>query len=135
MSNKINIPFFIKILRYNIIMSRQQVFESTQKTPSSLNTSGRIFLSLVNIVSDILDDEMTLSDIRNASENRVEDGEGIGEKVVRIGTSAVHKVIQKRGKTTAINGKSQKVLGCPLFIPPCLFAPANAGQPCSECSL
>ncbi|MDG1099502.1 MAG: hypothetical protein P8O20_08970 [Bacteroidia bacterium] len=116
-------------------MSRQQVFESTQKTPSSLNTSGRIFLSLVNIVSDILDDEMTLSDIRNASENRVEDGEGIGEKVVRIGTSAVHKVIQKRGKTTAINGKSQKVLGCPLFIPPCLFAPANAGQPCSECSL
>ena len=108
--------------------------ESTQKTSSSIYTSGRIFLTLVNIVSDILDDEMTLSDIRNASENRVEDGEGIGEKVVRIGTSAVHKVIQKRGKTTAINGKPQK-LGCPFFDPPCWLAQPNAGQPCSECSL
>lgn len=113
-------------------MNRQEVVESTQKTSSSVYTSGRIFSSLANIVSDILEDEFTLSDIRNASENRVKDGEGIGEKVVRIGTSAVNKVIQKRGKTTAINGKSPKLLGCPLY---CLIAPANAGQPCSFCSL
>ena len=89
--------FFIKIVRYSINMSRQEL----EIPGARLQGSGGFFLFLTKIIQDILDEESKFSNMRKNNNNvhpgnkREPRDEPIASQSLRIGISATHKAVQE----------------------------------------
>jgi hypothetical protein len=94
MSNKINIPFlvesniehlFIKIVRYSINMSRQG--EAPEIQGSEVRGSGRAIFTLVHMVFNLIDDELTVLDAQKCVGKKVD----MVGRAIRLASGAVNK--------------------------------------------